>query len=72
MWPVHLRARFDMAFDIVCMQFDKTGKNEITGTIHGTGRDMIPLSNVANDALFDCHRTGKYLILQNKLRIGET
>jgi len=72
MWPVHLWARFDMAFDIVCMQFDKTGNNEITSTIQGTGWDMIPFSNVTNDALFDCHCTSEYLIFQHKLRIGET
>lgn len=61
-----------MAFDIVCMQFDKAGNNKITGTIQGTGWDMIPFSNVTNDALFDCHRTSEYLIFQHKLRIGET
>jgi hypothetical protein len=72
MWPVHLWARLDMAFDIVCMQFDKTGNNEITGTIQGTGWDMIPFSNITNDAVFDCHRTSEYLIFQHKLRIGET
>jgi hypothetical protein len=54
------------------MQFDKTGNNEITVTIQGTGWYMISFCNVTDDALFDCHRTSEYLIFHHKLRIGET
>ncbi|GAA6177136.1 hypothetical protein NBRC116593_30560 [Sulfitobacter pacificus] len=72
MRPVHFRARFDMAFDIVCMQFDKTGDDKIAGTIQGTGWDMVPFSDVTNDALLNGYGTSDDLIRQNKLRIGET
>lgn len=72
MWPVHLWTRFNMAFDIVCMQFDKTGNDQIALTIHGAGWYTIALRNFRDEPLFDCHRTGNHLICQHKLRIGET
>lgn len=62
MWPIYFWARFDMTFDIVSMQFDKSGNNEITGTIESTGWDMIPFGNVTNDTVFDRYRTAKHLI----------
>jgi hypothetical protein len=72
MGPVHLRARFYVTFDIIGMQFDKAGNDKIPATIQCAGWDMIAFRNVTNHALFDGHGTGKHLIFQNKLRIGET
>ena len=60
-----------MAFDIVCMQFDKTGQNQIAPAIQGTGWYVIALGNITNDALFYRDGTGEHLICKHELRIGE-
>lgn len=71
MRPIHIGARLDMAFDIVGVQLDQTGDDEITPAIQSASGNMIPFGDLGNHALFDCYSPRDHPICQDKPRISE-
>ena len=72
MRPIDRWTRFNMALQIVCVQFDKSGRDKIAGAVNGTGRQAVPFSIVCNHAILDGHSTCQHLIGQDKSRVRQT
>ena len=58
MRPVDLRARLDMALEIVGVQLDQPGQDEIARAIDLAAGHVIALGNRGDDTRLDGQRTG--------------
>lgn len=70
--PVHLRPWFDVAFNVVSVEFNEAREDKVLRAVDGAVRDAVPFRDVRDNTVFNGERPDKDPIRQNQLRICQT
>ena len=71
MGPVDARARAQMPFQVVGMQLDHTGGQEIALQIRRARRDIVARGNGGDDAILKAERAPDHALGQHEAGIGK-
>ncbi|GHC53587.1 hypothetical protein GCM10007315_15390 [Gemmobacter tilapiae] len=71
MWPIDAGAGLDVAFEIVGVEFDEAGHDQITLAIHGSRWDGGSVQNLGDAAIAEDEGALADLMWQDKGGIGE-
>ena len=71
MRPVHVGSGFDMAFEVVCVQFHQTGHDIVALTVHRTARHGVAFFDPVDLPVDDDDLARHHPVGQNEAGIGK-